>query len=545
MVKEAFVEPWRENIAVRACRCAGRRHSARLLRRFRVTRSRVCAPVCRAQEFVEVAKPLAQRANAAAAAVIRSPTAAAVAALPAPPASEEAPAAEAAPPEPRSHAPAPAPLIVDLPACYFPAPPGEEAEPPRRAPAVARPAVPGAEPPPPPPPRNYFQGSGRAAAPAPPIMMTPLEIQRLANARAAAARQAQAQQHFAQHAARPPLPSGAYVVGAPASPPAHAVAEAKRAREAANTAARAVADAAAPAAASGDAPPLSKRLDDMFSVIETLPRGVSAEAEDWAAIAVAERAAALRGAGGSSGSLNGAFSAGAAEAIAAAAAAREAASRGDGGAGLRAAAAEAERARQRLAALRASHPDSFPLNPKALYTPWRDDAQPAGQTGGGLALAVDDDDDYDRNPETHLVARALGPRWRVRLAAAMAVFTAAIYLRGERAGWGVEGTAGGLLTWHAGDAAAADAAPSNRTHAQLSLVVRAAEAGGEGALPLPPPGAAGGEALQAQAAAALDAAAAAEQAAAIALAKETQTHAPDAARRLLRQRTRTHTPAEA
>ena len=485
-----------------------------------------------------MAKPLAQRANAAAAAVIRSPSAAAIAALPEPP-SAEAPAAESQHPEPRSHAPAPAPLIVDLPACYFPAPPGEEAEPPRRAPVVARPAVPGAEPPPPPPPRIYFQGSGRAAAPAPPIMMTPLEIQRLANARAAAARQAQAQQHFAQHAARPPLPSGAYVVGAPASPPAHAVAEAKRAREAANAAARAVADAAAPTAASGEAPPLSKRLEDMFSVIETLPRGVSAEAEDWAAVAVAERAAAMRGAGGSSGSLNGTFSAGAAEAIAAAAAAREAASRGDGGAGLRAAAAEAERARQRLAALRASHPDSFPLNPKALYTPWRDDAPPAGRAGPEVANEYDDDD-YERNPETHLVARALGPRWRVRLAAAMAVFTAAIYLRGERAGWGVEGTAGGLLTWHAGDGAAADATPSNRTHAQLSLVVRAAEAAGEGALPLLPPGAAGGDALQAQAQAALDAAAAAEQAAATALPEAAQTRAPDAARRLLRRRTRTH-----
>ena len=483
-----------------------------------------------------MAKPLAQRANAAADTyVFRSPAPSSAASLPSPPRADSPPPAES-----RSHAPAPAPLIVDLPASYFPQPPGDEGETQRRGPGVARPLVPGAEPPPFKPPPTFFQGSGRSAAPAPPIMMTPLEIQRLANARAAAARQ---QQQLAQHSARAPLPTGTLLVGAPAAPPAHAVEDARRIREAAAWAAHAQQEAQQRSGSEGG-PGLAKRLDDMFSVIKTLPRGVSAEAEDWAAVAVAERAAAMRGSAGSG------FSSGAAEAIAAAAAAREAAARDAGGAALRgaAAAAEAERARQRLAALRSSHPDAFPvMNPKALYTPWSDDSSSSAANGrsGASGLGLLDDDD-DGEVETHLVARLLGARWRVRMAAALAVLTFGVYVRGEWAGWGVEGTAGGLLTWHAGDAAAVE---GNHTHAHaLSLVVRAGDADASsagGSAPPLPPGAQPAEGLQAQAAAAVDAAKAGDTAkaaakaaedAAVALAEATATHAGEARRLLARTR---------
>ncbi len=489
-----------------------------------------------------MAKPLAQRANAAADTyVFRSPApSSSVASLPSPPRADSPPPAES-----RSHAPPPAPLIVDLPASYFPQPPPAELETQRRAPGVARPLVPGAEPPPFKPPPTFFQGSGRSAAPAPPIMMTPLEIQRLANARAAAARQ---QQHMAQqHSARAPLPTGTLLVGAPAAPPAHAVEDARRIREAAAWAAHAQQEAQQRPGGGEGGPALAKRLDDMFSVIKTLPRGVSAEAEDWAAVAVAERAAAMRSSTVGAGS---GFSAGAAEAIAAAAAAREAAARDAGGAALRgaAAAAEAERARQRLAALRSSHPDAFPvMNPKALYTPWSDDsaASATGRSGASGLGFLDDDDDGE--VETHLVARLLGARWRVRMAAALAVLTFGVYVRGEWAGWGVEGTAGGLLTWHAGDAAAVE---GNHTHTQLSLVVRAADADASsagGSAPPLPPGAQPAEGLQAQAAAAVDAAKAddvaavaakAAEEAAVALAEATATHAGEARRLLARTRQR-------
>ena len=376
-----------------------------------------------------MAKPLAQRGAAVAASVVRAPTlqpSAAVQALPsAPPVgpsthSEGGPSQEAERVEVEVYAPPRASISRQM-------VPG--APPPQQPSSTARATSP----------RTFSQGGSTSG-------LTPSEIQR--HLQAQADWQASQQrggggasvglytQHYTQHASRPPLPTGAVLVGAPATPQPAAQRTAQQHRQPQQQQA---ADAHPGHRGAGEA--LSARMDAMFEAIDTRPRGASAEAEDWAAVQLAERSTRSRGRGASTSQASGAANG------------RPPLAPSDGS--LRAANAAAEVARQRLAALRAQHPDSFPATSRALYTPWKDDS-----AGGAAAGETRAEADAEDEVEEHCVAAVLGQRWRVMLAALLFVATLGVYLRGERAGWGVEGTPEGLLAWKAGASAALEPPPA-------------------------------------------------------------------------------------
>ena len=296
-----------------------------------------------------------------------------------------------------------------------------------------------------------------------------------------------------QYADRPSLPPGtAVLIGPPSTGPprAHAPQQPPRGEFDASSSDHArVAmpherpDGGATTTSSSAGGVLSQHLDSMFDVIHSQPPGISPEADDWAAIRMAERHASSAAGGGSTASRI--------------APAREStslplstsASNGDTGASsaerMRAINTAAEAARQRLAALRAAHPDSFRPSSRALYTPWTD--AEVGLKGGDASEISG----IEEPEETHTVARYLGQRWRVVIAAAVVALTLILYARDVLTGAGSElsPTTAKLLSWHAGDAAGyeppppmpplapgMDAAPPAPDHHGLHLVVETDDA---------------------------------------------------------------------
>ena len=358
----------------------------------------------------------------------------------------------------------------------------------QRRPTVSRPLIPGSQP--------EVQPSYRGQAPARSSSWTAhlvqggaaaAEVQRHVEAQAAfqAAQHRGAGSaslglytpHTPQKAARPPLPPGTAVLVGPPGPSGamHDVQRVSQPHERPDSDAR----------SSGTQ--LAVHLDTMFDAIHyEQPGALSSDADAWAARRMAEQqraqaAAAARGGGhgarGASASMQPPSSRGSA--------AQQ--SEHVSGERLRAVNAAAEAARQRLAALRVAHPDSFPAaSARALYTPWTD--VHAAETDKGQ------DAEEETEVETHATARLLGQRWRVILAAVVVALTLALYARDVLTGAGPDGgVPHKLLMWHAGEAAGYEPPPPapplppgvagnppGPLHHGLHLVVEADEEAAEG-----------------------------------------------------------------
>jgi hypothetical protein len=249
--------------------------------------------------------------------------------------------------------------------------------------------------------------------------------------------------HMPQKAARTPLPPGTAVLVGPPEP-IHDIQRVAQPHERPDSDTH----------SSGSQ--LAAHLDTMFDAIHASHDGgaTSSDADAWAAMRMAEQqraqaAAAARGGGdgarGPSTSMQPPSSRG------------HAAQLGEhvSGERLRAVNAAAEAARQRLAALRVAHPDSFPAaSARALYTPWTD--VHAAEVDKGQDWG--DGDAEEVEVETHATARLLGQRWRVILAAVVVALTLVLYARDV-----LTGADGGvphkLLMWRAGEAAGYEPPP--------------------------------------------------------------------------------------
>ena len=358
----------------------------------------------------------------------------------------------------------------------------------QRRPTVSRPLIPGSQP--------EVQPSYRGQAPARSTSWTAhlvqggaaaAEVQRHVEAQAAfqAAQHRGAGSaslglytpHTPQKAARPPLPPGTAVLVGPPEPSGavHDVQRVSQPQERPDSDAR------------GSGTQLAVHLDTMFDAIHSeQPGATSSDADAWAARRMAEQqraqaAAAARGGGNSARGPSTSM--------------QPPSSRGNttqqsehvSGERLRAVNAAAEAARQRLAALRVAHPDSFPAaSARALYTPWTD--VHAAETDKGQ------DAEEETEVETHATARLLGQRWRVILAAVVVALTLVLYAWDVLTGAGPDGgVPHSLLMWHAGEAAGYEPPPPapplppgvagdppGPPHHGLHLVVEAEEEAADG-----------------------------------------------------------------
>ena len=268
--------------------------------------------------------------------------------------------------------------------------------------------------------------------------------------------------HMPQFAARPPLPPGTAVLVGPPQAAAAATQAARLPSGAMHNGQRVSQpherpDSDARSSGGGGSSQLAVHLDSMFDAIHSQPPGATpSDADAWAAMRMAEhqraaQAAEAARAGGARGpSTAGAFpmqplssSRGTS--------AQQAPAEHVSGERLRAVNAAAEAARQRLAALRVAHPDSFPAgSARALYTPWTDvHAAEVDKGWGGGA-----DAEEAEVVETHVTAKLLGQRWRVVVAAVVVALTLVLYARDVVTGAGADaGVPHKLLMWHAGEAA--------------------------------------------------------------------------------------------